>query len=71
MAATSVRDAEISTETGEHALDLLAASDLELARLLLEHGADATVRDPQNMTAADRAAQNAMFDVEALLRARE
>jgi hypothetical protein len=34
MAATSVRDAEISTETGERALDLLAASDLELARLL-------------------------------------
>jgi hypothetical protein len=34
MAATSVRDAEISTETGEGALDLLAASDLELARLL-------------------------------------
>ena len=33
MAATSVRDAEISTETGERALDLLAASDLELARL--------------------------------------
>ena len=34
MAATSVRDAEISTETGERALDLLAASDPELARLL-------------------------------------
>jgi hypothetical protein len=34
MAATSVRDAEISTETGEHPLDLLAASELELARLL-------------------------------------
>jgi len=34
MAATSVSDAEISTETGEHALDLLATSDLELARLL-------------------------------------
>jgi hypothetical protein len=34
MAATSVRDAEISTATGERALDLLAASDLELARLL-------------------------------------
>jgi hypothetical protein len=34
MAATSVSDAEISTETGERALDLLAASDLELARLL-------------------------------------
>ena len=34
MAATSVRDAEISTETGEHARNLLATSDLELARLL-------------------------------------
>jgi hypothetical protein len=34
MATTSVSDAEISTETGERALDLLAASDLELARLL-------------------------------------
>ena len=34
MAATSVTDAEISTAAGEGALDLLAASDLELARLL-------------------------------------
>jgi hypothetical protein len=34
MATTSVREAEISTETGERALDLLAASDLELAQLL-------------------------------------
>jgi hypothetical protein len=34
MAATSVSDAELSTEAGEGALDLLAASDLELARLL-------------------------------------
>jgi hypothetical protein len=34
MAATSVRDAEISTDTGERALDLLAASDPELVRLL-------------------------------------
>jgi hypothetical protein len=34
MAATSVRGAEISTETGERALDLLAASELELAGLL-------------------------------------
>ena len=34
MVATSVRDAEISTATGERALDLLAASELELARLL-------------------------------------
>jgi hypothetical protein len=34
MAATFVRDAEISTETGEHPLDLLGTSELELARLL-------------------------------------
>jgi hypothetical protein len=34
MAATSVRDAEISTETGEHPLDLLGTNELELARLL-------------------------------------
>jgi hypothetical protein len=34
MAATSVRDAEISTETGEHPLDFLGTSELELARLL-------------------------------------
>ena len=34
MAATSLRDAEISTETGERSLDPLGASDLELARLL-------------------------------------
>jgi hypothetical protein len=33
MAATSVRDAEISTETGERPLDLLG-TELELARLL-------------------------------------
>jgi hypothetical protein len=34
MAATSVRDAEISTETGERPLDLMGTSELELARLL-------------------------------------
>jgi hypothetical protein len=34
MAATSVRDAEISTETGELPLDLVGTSELELARLL-------------------------------------
>jgi hypothetical protein len=44
---------------------------LELAKLLLDHGADASVRDPHNMTAADRAEQNAMFEVAALLRSRE
>jgi hypothetical protein len=48
MAATSVRDAEISTETGERALDLLATSDLELARLLTgqDTGEDHQALDP-------------------------
>ena len=35
MAATSVRDAEISTETGALPLDLPGTSELELARLLM------------------------------------
>ena len=35
MVATSVRDAEISTETGELPLDLVGTSELELARLLM------------------------------------
>jgi ankyrin repeat protein len=39
--------------------------------LLLDHGADPTVRDPQGMTAADRAERNAMFEVARLLRQRE
>jgi hypothetical protein len=34
MAATSVRDAELSTETGAFPLDLLGTSEPELARLL-------------------------------------
>ena len=35
MVATSVRDAKISTETGELPLDLVGTSELELARLLM------------------------------------
>jgi hypothetical protein len=35
MVATSVRDAEISTETGELPLDLVGTSQLELAQLLM------------------------------------
>jgi hypothetical protein len=48
MATTSVRDAETSTETGEHALDLPATSDLELARRLTgqETGEDHQALDP-------------------------
>ena len=68
-------EAARATGDGETLLMWLPPHDeskaLELAQLLLEHGADATIRDAHNMTAADRAAQNAMFDAEALLRARE
>ena len=47
------------------------ATAMEVARLLLDHGADPTVRDPQGMTAADRAERNAMFEVASFLRAQE
>ena len=47
------------------------AAALEIARLLLDNGADPTVRDPRGLTAADRAERNAMFEVAALLRAHE
>ena len=41
---------------------------MEVARLLLEHGADPTIRDQQGRTAADRAERNAMYGVAAFLR---
>jgi ankyrin repeat protein len=41
---------------------------LEVAKLLLEHGADPTIKDPQGKTAADRAERNAMYRVAAFLR---
>jgi ankyrin repeat protein len=41
---------------------------MEAARLLLEHGADPNARDPQGLTAADRAEKNGMFEVAELLR---
>jgi ankyrin repeat protein len=44
---------------------------MQVAELLLAHGADPAVRDPQGMTAADRAERNAMFKVAAMLRQRE
>ena len=44
---------------------------MEVARLLLEHGADPTIKDPQGRTAADRAERNAMDQVAALLREAE
>ena len=45
-----------------------AGKALEVARLLLEHGADPTIKDPQGLTAADRAERNAMYEVAAFLR---
>jgi ankyrin repeat protein len=41
---------------------------MEVARLLLEHGADPTIKDPQGKTAADRAERNAMYRVAGFLR---
>ena len=41
---------------------------LEMAQLFLEHGADASLRNDDGMTAADRAEQIGMFRVAALLR---
>jgi hypothetical protein len=64
-----------ATGDGETLLMWLPPGDestaIEVAQLLLDHGADPTVRDPQGMTAADRAERNAMFKVAALLRQRE
>jgi hypothetical protein len=36
---------------------------MEVARLLLEHDADPSARDPNEMTAADRAERNAPYTV--------
>lgn len=44
---------------------------IAVAHLLLEHGADPTIRDPQGLTAADRAERNAMYQLAALLREAE
>jgi uncharacterized protein len=64
-----------ATGDGETLLMWLPPADestaLEVATLLLDHGADPTVRDPHGMTAADRAERNAMFEVAELLRQRE
>ena len=40
MPATSVRDPEISSHTGERPLDLVEASELDLARLLTRETTD-------------------------------
>jgi len=45
-----------------------ASKAMKVARLLLEHGADPAIKDPQGLTAADRAERNAMDEVAALLR---
>jgi uncharacterized protein len=47
------------------------AAAMEVARLLVDNGADPRVQDPHGMTAADRAERNAMFEVAAFLRERE
>jgi len=44
------------------------AKAMEVAGLLLDHGADPAIKDPQGRTAADRAERNAMYLVAALLR---
>jgi ankyrin repeat protein len=44
---------------------------LETATLLLQHGADPTIQDPNGLTAADRAERNAMYRVAAMLREAE
>jgi hypothetical protein len=41
---------------------------IEIARLFLEHGANAAARASDNTTAADRAERLGMFDLAALLR---
>lgn len=60
---------------GETLLMYLPPTDestaLEVATLLLDHGADPRIKDPQGATAADRAERNAMFKVAELLRTRE
>jgi hypothetical protein len=61
-----------ATGDGETLLMYLPPGDestaMEVARLLLDNGADPTVRDPNGMTAADRAERNAMFKVAEMLR---
>jgi ankyrin repeat protein len=64
-----------ATGDGETLLMWLPPDDesraMQVAAMLLEYGADPTIRDRNGMTAADRAERNAMFDVARLLRERE
>jgi ankyrin repeat protein len=41
---------------------------IEVARLFLEHGADRTIRNPDGMTAADRAERQGMEELSRVLR---
>ncbi len=58
---------------GETLLMYLPVDDedkaMEVAQLLLAHGADPAIRDPDGATAAERAERNAMYRVATLLRA--
>ena len=64
-----------ATGDGETLLMWLPPQDesiaMAVAKVLLDNGADPRVRDPQGMTAADRAERNAMYEVAAFLRERE
>ena len=61
-----------ATGDGETLLMWLPPGDestaMQVAELLLANGADPNVRDPNGMTAADRAERNGMFMVAAMLR---
>jgi hypothetical protein len=46
MAATSVREPEVSSHTGERSLDLVGASELALARLVPGETAEREALDP-------------------------
>jgi hypothetical protein len=46
MAATSVREPEVSSHTGERSLDLVGASELALARLVPGETAEQEALDP-------------------------
>jgi ankyrin repeat protein len=61
------------TASGGHTLLMWLPPDdegraIEMAALLLANGADASVVNKEGETAADRAAQLGMFELEALLR---
>jgi ankyrin repeat protein len=71
-ASSSLKNPNGRGYDGETLLMYLPADDedraMDVARLLLEQGADPTIKDPQGNTAADRAERNAMYRVAAFLR---